>query len=87
LSLLVALLPPAAYAGTAYLSWRQGWAYTPLLITRLVLWLFLVAPAVALVLAVMSMLRPPRSRWAAVVAIVISTFALGFIVLDAFRMR
>ena len=67
--------------------WRQGWAYTPLLVTWLVLWIFLLAPAVALVLALTSFLRPPRSRWAAVVAIVISMFAFASIVLDAFKIR
>src|SRR3954470_8666699 len=84
-SLLVSLLPPATYGGMAYLGWRQGWAYTPLLVTWIVLWIFLVAPAVAVVLAVTSLLRPPESRWAAVVAIVISTFAFGSIVFDAFH--
>src|SRR4051812_33673662 len=87
MALIVSLLPPATFGGMAFLWWRQAWAYTPLLVTWVVLWIFLVAPAVAVVLAVMSFLKPPRSRWAAVVAIVVSTLAFGSIVVDAFHIR
>ena len=81
-ALLVSLVPLATNGGLRFLTWSRDWSFTPKLIAWVVLWTFLVAPAIALVLAVISLFKRSPSRWPAVVAIVISTIALGLIVFD-----